>query len=113
MPLSEDEQRILRQIEQELRSDPTFSRRGYRVSAGRLVWFAIALVIGIGVTIAAVTVHPLLAFVLFLALVGLGILFEAEARAVGRDRFGDVPVNAWLSGVRRRQQGDEHDAEDQ
>ena len=28
MPLSEDEQRILRQIEQELESDPTFSERG-------------------------------------------------------------------------------------
>ena len=27
MPLSEDEQRILRQIEQELEQDPTFSNR--------------------------------------------------------------------------------------
>ena len=37
MPLSEDEQRILRQIEQELEQDPTFSNRGYRVSRRRLV----------------------------------------------------------------------------
>ncbi len=29
MPLSEDEQRILRQIEQELEQDPTFAERGY------------------------------------------------------------------------------------
>ncbi len=32
MPLSEDEQRILRQIEQQLEQDPTFAARGYRVS---------------------------------------------------------------------------------
>ena len=35
VPLSEDEQRILRQIEQELEQDPTFSQRGYRVSRRR------------------------------------------------------------------------------
>ena len=39
VPLSEDEQRILRQIEQELEQDPTFSQRGYRVSRRRsLLW---------------------------------------------------------------------------
>ena len=32
MPLSEDEQRILRQIEQELEQDPSFSERGVAVS---------------------------------------------------------------------------------
>ena len=47
MPLSEDEQRILRQIEQELRRDPEFSRRGYRVSRRRLVLLVVALVAGL------------------------------------------------------------------
>ena len=32
MPLSEHEQRILRQIEQQLEQDPTFAARGYRVA---------------------------------------------------------------------------------
>ena len=36
MPLSEDEQRILRQIEQELEQDPSFSERGVAVSRRRL-----------------------------------------------------------------------------
>ena len=37
MPLSENEQRILRQIEQQLEKDPTFSTRGYRIPRRRVV----------------------------------------------------------------------------
>ena len=44
VPLSEDEQRILRQIEQELEQDPTFSQRGYRVSRRRSILLAVGLV---------------------------------------------------------------------
>ncbi len=53
MPLSEDEQRILRQIEQELESDPTFSERGYRISRRRLAVLALGLVVGIVVGLPA------------------------------------------------------------
>ena len=51
MPLSEDEQRILRQIEQELEQDPTFSQRGYRVSRRRSLMLVAGLVIGFVITI--------------------------------------------------------------
>ena len=40
MPLSENEQRILRQIEQQLEKDPTFSTRGYRIPRRRVVGLA-------------------------------------------------------------------------
>ena len=51
MPLSEHEQRILRQIEQQLEQDPTFAARGYRVSRSRLVLLAIGLGAAIAVTV--------------------------------------------------------------
>ena len=44
MPLSENEQRILRQIEQQLERDPTFSTRGYQLPRRRVLLLSLALV---------------------------------------------------------------------
>lgn len=101
MPLSEDEQRILRQIEQQLEQDPTFSTRGYRVSRRRLVLLTAALVVGVVVTVAGLAVSFLLAFAGFIGVLIMAVMLEREVRVVGRDRLGALPVSAWLGGARR------------
>ncbi len=102
MPLSEDEQRILRQIEQELESDPTFSERGYRVSRRRLVMLSTGLVVGLALTVAGLTVSFWLAFAAFLGVLVMAVLLEAEIRVIGREKLGNLPINAWLAGSSRQ-----------
>ncbi len=107
MPLSEDEQRILRQIEQELASDPNFAERGVRVSRKRLILLSLGLVIGLVLTVAGLTVSFWLAFVAFLGVLFLAIMLEAEIRVIGREKLGNLPINAWLAGSGRQQQRDQ------
>jgi len=102
MPLSEDEQRILRQIEQELESDPTFSERGYRVSRRRLVLLAIGLVAGLILTVLGLAIHFGWAFLGFVGVLVMAVKLEAEIRVVGREKLGNLPINAWLAGAGRQ-----------
>ncbi len=102
MPLSEDEQRILRQIEQELESDPTFSERGYRVSRRRLVLLAIGLVAGLILTVLGLAIHFGWAFLGFIGVLVMAVKLEAEIRVVGREKLGNLPINAWLAGAGRQ-----------
>lgn len=98
MPLSEDEQRILRQIEQELASDPSFAQRGYRVSRRRLAVLSILLVVGLVATVAGLALNYLVAFGAFVAVLVVAVLLESEIRVVGREKIGNLPINAWLAG---------------
>lgn len=100
VPLSEDEQRILRQIEQELEQDPTFSQRGYRVSRRRSALLVIGLLVGLALTIGGLAVNFLLAFGGFVLVLVMAILLEGEIRVLGRERLGQLPISAWLSGRR-------------
>lgn len=102
MPLSEDEQRILRQIEQELESDPTFRERGYRVSRRRLFLLAAGLVAGLVLTVAGLSVSFWLAFGGFVGVLVMAVLLEAEVRVIGREKLGNLPINAWLAGAGRQ-----------
>lgn len=102
MPLSEDEQRILRQIEQELAADPTFSERGYRVSRRRLVVLSIGLVVGLVLTVLGLAVSFWLAFVAFVGVLVLAVLLDAEVRVIGREKLGNLPITAWLAGSTRQ-----------
>lgn len=106
MPLSEDEQRILRQIEQELESDPTFSERGYRVSRRRLVLLTAGLAAGLVLTVAGLGVSFWLAFVGFVAVLFMAVKLESEIRVVGREKLGNLPINAWLAGAGRQRHPD-------
>ena len=102
MPLNEDEQRILRQIEQQLEADPTFSARGYRVSRKRLVLLALGLLIGLALTVAGLAVSFWLAFAGFVGVLVMAIMLEQEVRLVGREKLASLPINAWLAGSARR-----------
>ena len=106
MPLSEDEQRILRQIEQELEADPTFSERGYRVSRRRLVLLTFGLVVGLVLTVAGLGISFWLAFAGFVGVLVMAVLLEQEVRVVGREKLGNLPINAWLAGAGRQRPDD-------
>jgi hypothetical protein len=100
VPLSEDEQRILRQIEQELESDPTFSQRGYRVSRRRSIMLTLGLLLGLVITIGGLAVSFVVAFAGFVLVLVMAIMLESELRLLGRERLGQLPISAWLSGRR-------------
>lgn len=107
VPLSEDEQRILRQIEHELEQDPTFSNRGYRVSRKRAVMLGVGLLIGLGVTVLGLGVNYLVAFGGFVFVLVMAVMLESELRVIGRDRLASLPVSAWLGGASRPQRRDD------
>jgi len=100
VPLSEDEQRILRQIEQELEQDPTFSQRGYRVSRRRSAMLVLGLIAGLALTIGGLSVNFVVAFVGFVVVLVMAVMLESELRLLGRERLGQLPISAWLSGRR-------------
>ena len=65
MPLSENEQRILRQIEQQLERDPAFSTRGYRMPRHRLVMLSLAVLGALAVTVLSLAVSVWLSLAAF------------------------------------------------
>ena len=107
MPLSEEEQRILRQIEQELEQDPTFSQRGYRVSRRRSLLLVLGLIGGLALTIGGLALNFLFAFAGFVLVLVVAVMLRS-CRLLGRERLGQLPISAWLSG--RRPSGVDDDA---
>lgn len=106
VPLSENEQRILRQIEQELEQDPTFSQRGYRVSRRRSIALVLGLLLGLALTIGGLAINFVVAFVGFVVVLVMAVLLESEIRLLGRESLGQLPISAWLSGRRPDADGD-------
>ena len=106
VPLSEDEQRILRQIEEELEQDPTFAQRGYRVSRRRSALLVVGLVVGLAVTVACLAVNFVAAFIAFLFVVFMAVKLESELRLLGREQLGQLPISAWLHARRPDEQSD-------
>jgi len=90
MPLSEDEQRILAEIEKSLHeSDPRLAREVgettvYRHALGSLKWSILAFVLGVAAMIATLQVHYLFAFGGFLVMMVAAIRFERSLRLMGK-----------------------------
>lgn len=86
MPLSEDEQRILRQMEEDLQRDPRFGR-GFqtrpRGSRRGLLLAGSSTVFGLALTIALLGVNPLLSFVTFVGAVVCAVIAERHVRVLG------------------------------
>ena len=90
MPLSEDEQRILNEIEQKLKeSDPHLAREVssytvYRHAFRNIKWALVGFVGGLILLIVALSTSFVLAFVGFLVMLGAAMLVERNARRLGR-----------------------------
>jgi len=98
MPLSEDEQRILKQIEEQFyESDPSFAEKVsapglYRPAIRKARWAVVGLIGFLVGLVLLLQVHFLLSFGCFIGMLLCAFVIEDSARAVGR---------AGLNGVRR------------
>jgi hypothetical protein len=90
MPLSEDEQRILQQIEQQFHeTDPDFAqsiaqRTLYRHSFRRVKWAFLMALGGLAFLVGTLQVHFVLAFVGFLIMLWAAFIIEKNLRSMGR-----------------------------
>ena len=96
MPLSEDEQRILRQIEEQLQRDPGFGRTLHERQHGNrraLVVSGVAAVVCLVLTVAMLSVSPYLAFVAFVGALVAALVCERHARSLGEAGLGQLTEN--------------------
>ena len=96
MPLSEDEQRILRQIEEQLQRDPSFGRdiKPRRVGSRRAVILSsVATVVSLVLTVLLLAVNPLLAFIAFIAAVACLVIAERHVAALSELKH-DLEANS-------------------
>lgn len=90
MPLSEDEQRILSEIEQQLyESDPELAREVgsttvYTHASRNLRWAVVGFIIGLAVMVLTLNIHFVFAFGGFLIMLAAALFFEQNARRLGR-----------------------------
>lgn len=96
MPLSEEENRILRQIEEQLQSDHSFALKVSQhtpnaTSRGRLVASAVALVVLLIVLIVSLQISALVSFVAFGGMVLAGVTLERELHARGKQQLHRIP----------------------
>lgn len=85
VPLSEDEQRILRQIEEQLQRDPGFGRNLHQHHANdrRRMILSGSLAVGcLVLTLAFLAVSPFLSFAAFVGAVAAALVCERHARVV-------------------------------
>ena len=95
MPLSDDENRILREIEESLKADESFAQKvsssGLYMHAARTVKRATAgLVVSLAVMVVLLQVHFLLAFVAFVGMLSLLLVIEKQLRLMGRAGVQDL-----------------------
>jgi hypothetical protein len=96
VPLSEDEQRILHEIEQQFyESDPAFAREVgkttlYRHAGRNLKWATLGFVCGFALLIVAFASSLLLGFAGFLVMLGSAVVFERNLRKMGRAGWQQV-----------------------
>ena len=107
MPLSEDEQRILRQIQEQLETDERFasavSSSGlYRHAVRAVRWAALGVVASLAFTIYALQIHFLVAFVGFLGMLVCVLVIERQLRAMSKVGLKDV--SATIRGARMNAQ---------
>lgn len=106
MPLSEDEQRILQQIEAGLyESDPALAREVatttlYSHSFRNIKLAGLGLLAGCVFMIVTLSVSYWLAFVGFLAMLGSALFLERNARRLGRAGLEQVTSSMRGAGIR-------------
>lgn len=95
VPLSDDEQRILREIEDQLKTDEKFasavSSSGlYKHSARRVWWSLVCMVLCLVAIVVTLQIHYMLAFVGFIGMLGCALNIERQLRLIGRAGVQDL-----------------------
>ena len=67
---------------------------------------SVGLLFGLALTIGGLAVSFLASFVGFVVVLVMAIMLESELRLIGRERLGQLPISAWLSGQRSGEQGE-------
>ena len=107
MPLSEDEQRILHEIERSFyENDPAFAKGVsqttlYRHAGRNLKFSALGFVAGLVVLIVSFASSLVLGMIGFLAMLGSAFVFERNLRKMGKAGW-----EQWTKGMRDRNIGD-------
>jgi hypothetical protein len=63
-------------------------------------------VFGLLLTVAGLAISFWLAFVAFVGVLVMAVMLEGEIRVVGREKLGNLPINAWLAGSGRQRRDD-------
>ena len=106
MPLSEDEQRILSEIESHLyESDPELAREVaettvYTHAFRNIKWAALGLLVGVALMVWLLSVSYLLSFGGFLVMLISLLFLERSARRVGRAGLGQMTQSMRGGGLR-------------
>ena len=99
MPLSEDEQRILSQIEQQLHeTDPGLAKEVatttvYTHSARNIKWSVLGFIVGLVTIVLTLSVSFWLAFVGFAMMLTAALFFEQNLRRLGRAGMNQLSMN--------------------
>ncbi len=105
MPLSEDEQRILGEIEQQLyASDPALAREiadstVYRAAARNLKWAVAGFVVGTAILLGTLHISFVLAFVGFLVLLGCTLSIVRDLRRMGKAGISQLSETMKTNGI--------------
>ena len=105
MPLSEDEQRILHEIERSFyESDPEFygkvsSETLYRHAGRNCKWALLGFLAGLAVLVVSFASSIFLGFLGFLIMLTCAIVFEANARKMGRAGWQQVSSSIRAKGL--------------
>jgi hypothetical protein len=105
VPLSEDEQRILHEIERSFyENDPEFygkvsSETLYRHAGRNCKWSALGFLAGLAVLVTSFASSILIGFLGFLIMLSCAIVFEANARKMGRAGLQQVSNSIRAKGL--------------
>jgi len=111
MPLSDDEQRILSQIEQQLHeSDPGLAKEVatttvYTHSARNIKWSVLGFMLGLVTIVLTLSMSFWLAFVGFVMMLAAALFFEQNLRRLGRAGMNQLSMNVRSGSLRNSLSG--------
>ena len=106
MPLTDAEQRLLSQIEQQLHeTDPALAKEVatttvYTHSARNIKWSILGFIIGLVTIVLTLSVSFWLAFIGFVMMLAAALLFEQNLRRLGRAGMNQLSMNVQSGSLR-------------
>ncbi len=105
MPLSEEEHRILQEIEKNFyENDPEFATRVksetvYRHAGRNIKWALLGFAAGLAMLILTFTSSVLIGFIGFLIMLGAAVIFEQNLRRMGKAGWNDISTSVQSKGL--------------